>query len=77
MFDSYFAPFFFIFSIQMNSTNFFFLSFVLNCLDAGTSSTREWQIIWDIWGRQVERLAAYMPYMTTVKFNFCFVFSLQ
>eukprot|EP00002_Diphylleia_rotans_P009510 TRINITY_DN1982_c0_g2_i2.p2 TRINITY_DN1982_c0_g2~~TRINITY_DN1982_c0_g2_i2.p2 ORF type:complete len:520 (+),score=106.75 TRINITY_DN1982_c0_g2_i2:52-1611(+) len=33
---------------------------------AGTSSTREWEAIWDIFGRQVEPLAANMPYMTTV-----------
>lgn len=35
-------------------------------IDAGTGSTREWQIVWDIWSRQVEPLAAYFPYMTTL-----------
>jgi len=33
---------------------------------AGTGSTREWQIVWDLWGRQVEKLAAYMPYQVTL-----------
>jgi len=33
---------------------------------AGTGSTREWQIIWDIWGRQVENLASQIPYQLTL-----------
>ena len=33
---------------------------------AGTGSTREWEIVWDMWGRQVEPLGATMPYMQSV-----------
>merc|ERR1712137_900768 len=33
---------------------------------AGTGSTREFEGIWDLWGRQVEPLAQVMPYMIAV-----------
>jgi hypothetical protein len=33
---------------------------------AGTGSTREWQIVWDLWGRQVEPLGAYFTYQNSM-----------
>ena len=33
---------------------------------AGTGATREFEGIWDLWGRQVQPLASVIPYMTAV-----------